>query len=85
MIRSTALRPGLDLSCIWTPHGKMLKLTDQGVRVQTIHGDHIFDFLIISTGLLSDPALRPELQLVESHIARWQDCYEAPPEFQCIA
>lgn len=35
---------------------------------------------MISTGLLSDPALRPELKLVESHIARWADCYEAPAE-----
>lgn len=39
-----------------------------------------FDFLVVSTGLLTDPALRPELRLVERHIARWGDRYEAPKE-----
>jgi cation diffusion facilitator CzcD-associated flavoprotein CzcO len=41
-----------------------------------------FDFLIISTGLRTDPALRPELRLVESHIARWSDRYSAPEELK---
>ncbi|GAE27050.1 oxidoreductase [Halalkalibacter wakoensis JCM 9140] len=48
--------------------------------VTTPKGTFAFDFLIISTGLLTDPALRPELQLVEQHIARWGDEYEAPEE-----
>ncbi|MEK8127606.1 NAD(P)/FAD-dependent oxidoreductase [Paenibacillus filicis] len=45
--------------------------------VTTSEGSFAFDFLIISTGLLSDPALRPELKLVERHIARWADRYQA--------
>ncbi|WP_028595070.1 flavin-containing monooxygenase [Paenibacillus assamensis] len=39
-----------------------------------------FDFLIISTGLMTDHSLRPELKLFEPHIARWGDHYHAPPE-----
>jgi cation diffusion facilitator CzcD-associated flavoprotein CzcO len=52
---------------------------DQAI-VTTPQGKHSFDFLIISTGLLTDPAYRPELKLVEQHIARWGDRYEAPAE-----
>lgn len=47
-------------------------------RVETPQGSYAFDYLIISTGLVSDPALRPELRLVEPHIARWKDRYTAP-------
>lgn len=61
-----------------------VQATDQGAKVETAHGIYTFDFLIVSTGLLSDPALRPELQLVEQHIARWQDCYEAPLEVRNV-
>lgn len=52
--------------------------SEAGARVTTPKGEFTFDFLIISTGLLSDPALRPELQRVEPHIARWRDRYKAP-------
>ncbi|GGH58238.1 FAD-dependent urate hydroxylase [Paenibacillus silvae] len=55
---------------------------EQGVQVQTPHGQFMYDYLIISTGLLSDPALRPELGLVEKHIARWKDCFDAPEEYR---
>lgn len=48
--------------------------------VTTPKGQYSFDFLIVSTGLLSDPGLRPELRLVESHIARWSDRYQAPED-----
>lgn len=48
--------------------------------VTTPQGTFSFDFLIISTGLVTDPALRPELKLVESGIARWSDYYKAPEE-----
>ncbi|WP_332692297.1 NAD(P)/FAD-dependent oxidoreductase [Halalkalibacter lacteus] len=51
-----------------------------GAVVTTPQGTFSFDFLIVSTGLLTDPALRPELKLVESHIARWGDRYDAPTE-----
>ena len=43
------------------------------VRVTTPHGFHEFDFVVISTGLLSDPGLRPELCDVAYLIARWGD------------
>ncbi|MFB5762003.1 NAD(P)-binding domain-containing protein [Paenibacillus medicaginis] len=49
-----------------------------GAAVTTPHGTYTFDFLIISTGLLTDPALRPELKRVEAHIARWGDRYTPP-------
>lgn len=48
--------------------------------VKTPQGTFSFDFLIVSTGLITDPALRPELKLVEKEIARWRDAYEAPAE-----
>ncbi len=48
------------------------------VTVATPRGTFNFDYLIISTGLRTDPALRPELKLVESDIARWKDRYRAP-------
>lgn len=51
-----------------------------GALVTTPQGAFYFDFLIISTGLLTDPALRPELKRVETHIARWGDLYDAPDE-----
>ena len=43
------------------------------VRVTTPHGHHDFDFVVISTGLVSDPGLRPELCDVAPLIARWGD------------
>ena len=49
-----------------------------GVRVTTPTGEHRFDFLVLSTGLVSDPALRPELAAVADGIARWGD-RSAPP------
>ena len=52
--------------------------SDEGVVVTMPQGKLRYDFLIISTGLVSDPALRPELRLVEGDIARWSDRYEAP-------
>ncbi|WP_312096995.1 NAD(P)/FAD-dependent oxidoreductase [Niallia sp.] len=49
-------------------------------EITTPKGTYLFDFLFISTGLLTDPKLRPELRLVEKHIARWKDRYDAPEE-----
>lgn len=57
-----------------------VEAVEDGAVVTTAQGQFAFDFLVISTGLLSDPALRPELRLVEEHIARWEDCYQAPAE-----
>lgn len=57
-----------------------VEATSEGAAVTTPQGTFTFDFLIISTGLMTDPALRPELKLVEKHIARWGDCYKAPAD-----
>ncbi|EIZ81039.1 monooxygenase [Novosphingobium sp. Rr 2-17] len=43
------------------------------VRVTTPQGLHDFDFVVLSTGLLSDPGLRPELAELSPLIARWAD------------
>lgn len=43
------------------------------VRVTTPHGHHDFDFVVVSTGLVSDPGLRPELADLAPLIARWGD------------
>ncbi|MDQ6422921.1 NAD(P)/FAD-dependent oxidoreductase [Paenibacillus sp. LHD-117] len=56
------------------------RLEEGAVVIVTPQGEFCFDFLIVSTGLVSDPTLRPELLLVEGDIARWSDRYEAPPE-----
>ena len=52
--------------------------TGDGVAVTTPQGTQSFDFLVLSTGLVTDPALRPELRLVADGIARWTDRYAAP-------
>ena len=54
--------------------------TGDGVEVDTPQGRFSFDFLVLSTGLVTDPALRPELALVASDIARWRDRYDAPAD-----
>ncbi len=51
---------------------------DGKVRVTTPHGEHTLDFVVLSTGLVSDSSLRPELQLVAGKIARWADRYTPP-------
>lgn len=59
----------LHLGAPWTsvtPHGT-------GARVETPKGTFDFDFLVLSTGLVSDPALRPELDGLAPLIARWGD------------
>ncbi len=52
----------------------------EGIIVKTPHQEFIFDYLIISTGLVTDPALRPELKIVEPYITRWGDIYKAHPD-----
>ncbi|MBO9713227.1 NAD(P)/FAD-dependent oxidoreductase [Sphingomonas sp.] len=53
--------------------------TPEGVRVSTPRGSFTCDQLILSTGLVTDPALRPELALVQGRIARWGDRFTPPP------
>jgi len=52
--------------------------TGAGVRVETAAGDFEFDYLILSTGIRNDVALRPELSAVSDDIALWRDRYVAP-------
>jgi cation diffusion facilitator CzcD-associated flavoprotein CzcO len=52
---------------------KAVRETVDGVEVETPHGRHVFDFLVLSTGLLTDCALRPELAEVADKIATWRD------------
>lgn len=51
---------------------------DDTVEVITPAARHQFDFLVLSTGLLTDPDLRPELRLVAPAILRWRDRYTPP-------
>lgn len=51
---------------------------DGCVRIETPKGAYEFDFLILSTGLRNDPALRPELAQVRDEIALWRDRYRPP-------
>ena len=46
---------------------------DGKVRVTTPRGEHDLDFVVLSTGLVSDSGLRPELKRVADTIARWSD------------
>ncbi|MBB5685705.1 FAD/NAD(P)-binding protein [Sphingobium boeckii] len=48
-----------------------------GAIVTTPKGRETFDFLILSTGLVTDPALRPELSLFAERIALWRDRHNA--------
>jgi cation diffusion facilitator CzcD-associated flavoprotein CzcO len=59
-------------------------MVDDKVRVMTPHGMHDFDFVILSTGLVSDPGLRPELVAVADRIARWSDRYTPPGETNAL-
>ena len=72
-----AARPGfaLHLGAPWLSVAE----ADGAVRVATPGAEHVFDFVVLSTGLVSDPALRPELRLVADRIARWSDRFTPPP------
>ena len=50
------------------------------IRIDTPKGPLVADFLICATGLATDLARRPELDLVREHIALWADRYMPPPE-----
>jgi cation diffusion facilitator CzcD-associated flavoprotein CzcO len=64
------IRPG----AAWTS----VALENDGIAVETPKGRFAFDFLICGTGILSDPATRPELARISPHIARWNDVFESP-------
>ena len=55
-----------------------VEMAGDHVRVTTPQGTHEFDFVVLSTGLVSDAGLRPELRLVADRIARWADRFTPP-------
>ncbi len=69
-------RPGfmLHLGAPW----RAVAAHDDIVRITTPQGEHDFEFVVLSTGLVSDPGLRPELRLVANRIARWADRFTPP-------
>ncbi|WP_288457266.1 NAD(P)/FAD-dependent oxidoreductase [uncultured Sphingomonas sp.] len=77
MFEAASAHPGfaLHLGSPWLS----VEAAGPGARVTTPGGTFDFDFLVLSTGLLSDPALRPELGGVADRIARWSDRYTPPP------
>lgn len=76
MFEAAAAFPGfeLHLGSPWLA----VEETGDSVQVTTPHGRHDYDFLVLSTGLVTDPARRPELALVQDRIARWSDRYYSP-------
>lgn len=52
--------------------------TQAGVRVTTPKGVHHFDYLVLSTGLVTDHRLRPELSQISDLIATWGDVLTRP-------
>jgi FAD-dependent urate hydroxylase len=65
-----AIRPG----AAWTS----VALENDAIEVDTPKGRFTFDFLICGTGIVSDPATRPELARIAPHIARWNDVFKPP-------
>lgn len=49
------------------------RATENGVEITTPKTTYNFDFLVLSTGLLTDPGLRPELAALAPDIACWRD------------
>jgi len=52
---------------------------DDEIEVATPNGAFRYDFLVLSTGLKTDAALRPELAAVADDIALWRDRFVPPP------
>ena len=76
MFRAAAALPGFALhtGSPWLA----VEEARNGVRVTTPRGVLDYDLLVLSTGLVTDPALRAELRLVADKIARWSDRYTPP-------
>ncbi|MDB5737174.1 MAG: monooxygenase, partial [Sphingomonas bacterium] len=77
MFEAAAAFPGFRLH-LGSPWQRLEEQVDS-VRVTTPEGAFDYDLLVLSTGLVTDPALRPELALVADRIARWADRYAPPP------
>ncbi|MEM6902682.1 MAG: NAD(P)/FAD-dependent oxidoreductase [Pseudomonadota bacterium] len=66
----------LHLGCGWDA----VEMDGEQVKVTTAKGIYHYDFLVLSTGLITDPNLRPELADLADSIARWADVYEPPAD-----
>jgi OHCU decarboxylase len=64
----------LHLGAGWSAVAEM----DGGVRVETSKGGFELDFLILSTGMRNDVALRPELSALAADVQLWRDHYVPP-------
>jgi len=62
------------------PWEKVATTVDGMVEVTTPAGVFRFAKVIVSTGLLTDARLRPELRLVANAIATWRDRYSPPAD-----
>ncbi|ADM10352.1 monoxygenase [Parvularcula bermudensis HTCC2503] len=56
--------------------------TPDGVEITTPHGVTKADFLVLSTGLVTDPDLRPELGALADKMARWGDRFTPREEIR---
>ena len=69
MFERAAAFPGFHLH-LGSPWTAVEQDAEEAIAVTTPQGRFVYDFLILSTGLVTDPALRPELAPVEQRIAR---------------
>jgi FAD-dependent urate hydroxylase len=76
-LKRAQLNPGFKLmpSSGW----KSVSMKGDTILIQTDSGEYEADYIIVGTGFVTDLSLRPELQHIEQHIARWADRY-VPPE-----
>ncbi len=64
---------------IYTNAGwQMLRMDGDEIVVDTSIGPFKFDFVICGTGILSDPAARPELSAIAGEVALWSDVFTPP-------
>ncbi|MET0384320.1 MAG: XdhC family protein [Polyangiales bacterium] len=77
--RARAL-PGFHLhpGCDW----QQLTLKGDVIVIHTEGGVFEADYVIAGTGFVTDLRARPELALLEPHIARWADRFTPPPDDQ---
>jgi FAD-dependent urate hydroxylase len=54
--------------------------SEEGIQLKTPNGPARVDFLIVAVGFAVDLTARPELSRIASHIARWSDRYQPPPD-----
>jgi cation diffusion facilitator CzcD-associated flavoprotein CzcO len=71
MFDRAASYPGfrLRLGCPW----EKVEARGGQVEIHTPEGKDLFDFAVISTGLVTDPRLRPELGMLSDKILLWGD------------